>query len=211
MPKEYIESLLKRGADVSISKNGVTPLELVNKWYAYSKTIQMLLEESLKRDVAIPDSINGITPLEWAIQNKISKEAIIKLIDRIPDVNKRLSDGTTPFLCALEAGLPKEYIEGLLKRGADVAIPRSRADENKTPALVVAAMVPHNTEVMELLLQHGAAVDQTDGEGDSVISCLAGSDVNEENIEFLAKRTTNINHPGNYGVQQLIWPVRMDI
>ncbi len=177
-------------------QNGATPLSFALRLRWPEDIIKAMLLQGA--DVNLNEN-SGVSPIVWAIREKASKEIIEMLIDRVKDVNAKLSDGSTPFLCALEAGLPKEYIEKLIKRGADVAIRRDRDDENKVPAITVAAKVPHNIAVMELLLHHGAKVDDLDGEGCDALF-LAVDDGNEENLEFLAKRIANINRVGNFGV-----------
>ena len=192
-----IEKAIAMNDNLNINfSDGTTPLTLALCKNLPKDIIELLLKRGA--DVNLRD-MKGIFPLELAISNNLSKDTIIMLLDRISDLNMRLSDGSTPFLCALEAGLSKEYIKSLIKRGADVAIPRLRDGDSKRPALVVAASVPDNTEVLELLLKHGATVDQTDDEGDNALSLSLAIDKNEINLEFLAKRTANINHTDMVG------------
>jgi hypothetical protein len=90
----------------------------------------------------------GWTPLHTAIQNR-KQEVIEPLIAKGADVNAKDSRGQTPLMAAVNTS-QKDAVELLIVKGADVNV---MGGSNNALSL---AKKRRNTEIVDLLLKHGA-------------------------------------------------------
>src|SRR5262249_30618854 len=118
---------------------------------------------------------DGNRALHWAALNG-NPVLLEQLIARGAAVNATNRVGATPLLYAV-ANL--ESVKTLLKAGADV----NRASQIGTTPIVAAAAYPHSSEVVRLLLEHGAKLNMTQ-ESRSVRDPLSVAAVNGDAETF---------------------------
>ncbi|KAM9804709.1 uncharacterized protein ankrd50l [Neosynchiropus ocellatus] len=156
---EAVKLLLDAGADVDgCDGDGRTALRAA-AWGGHEETVRTLLRYGAQVDKA---DIKGCTPLIAAAYMG-HHEAVEVLLDHNADVNLADGDGRSALsvaaLCVPTAEGVKGYSEVaslLLERGAD---PCHRDHDGMTP-LLLAAYEGHY-EIVELLLEAGADVDET--------------------------------------------------
>ena len=88
-----------------------------------------------------------------------------------------------------------EKVRLLLEKGADVNY-KEKIVLGHTPMTIAAAW--GHTEVVKLLLDHGASVDQQDNDGISALQCAA-STTKSEMVKLLLDRGADVNHRDNSG------------
>lgn len=168
---QAVRLLLEAGADVDgCDGEGRTAVRAA-AWGGHEETVLTLLDYGARVDKA--DS-KGRTPLIAAAYMG-HHEAVEILLDHNADVNLADGDGRTALsvaaLCAPTAAGVKSYGEVvclLLERGAD---PGHRDHDGMTPVLL-AAYEGHE-DIVELLLEAGADVDETAGPNGSSPSAAA--------------------------------------
>ncbi|CAK6971733.1 ankyrin repeat domain-containing protein 50 [Scomber scombrus] len=168
---EAVRLLLDAGADVDgCDGEGRTALRAA-AWGGHEETVLTLLDYGAQVDKA--DS-KGRTPLIAAAYMG-HHEAVEILLDHNADVNLADGDGRTALsvaaLCVPTAAGVKGYGEVaclLLERGAD---PEHRDHDGMTP-LLLAAYEGHD-DIVELLLEAGADVDETAGPDGSAPAAAA--------------------------------------
>ncbi|MCJ1464534.1 hypothetical protein MMC07_003147 [Pseudocyphellaria aurata] len=116
------------------------------------------------------------------------------LLARGADVNAEGGKYAYPIIAAADE-CDVTVVEILVKHGADVNV---KGLGDNAPLLVTAGYgLPKET--MELLLDHGAAIDATDDRGNTVLITTANSG-DTEGLELLLKRGANIHASGDeYG------------
>ena len=125
---------------------GQTPLMLAAAFGSFDAVQQLLASGADARAV----SNSGVTPLHWAAPNTAKVRA---LLAAGADVNAVSQLGRTPLLIAASANGTAESIRLLLARGAKVNV----TDTLGMTPLTAAALV-NDTEVVKLLVEHGADV-----------------------------------------------------
>nr|XP_020476967.1 ankyrin repeat domain-containing protein 50-like [Monopterus albus]XP_020476968.1 ankyrin repeat domain-containing protein 50-like [Monopterus albus]XP_020476969.1 ankyrin repeat domain-containing protein 50-like [Monopterus albus]XP_020476970.1 ankyrin repeat domain-containing protein 50-like [Monopterus albus]XP_020476971.1 ankyrin repeat domain-containing protein 50-like [Monopterus albus] len=168
---EAVRLLLDAGADVDgCDSEGRTALRAA-AWGGHEEIVLTLLDYGAQVDKA--DS-KGRTPLIAAAYMG-HHEAVEILLDHNAEVNLADGDGRTALsvaaLCVPTAAGVKGYGEVaslLLERGAD---PGHRDNDGMTPLLLAA--YEGNDDVVELLLEAGADVDETAGLDGSVPAAAA--------------------------------------
>ena len=120
-------------------------------------------------------SYSGATCLSAAVSAR--REAVVRtLLQHQVDADQRLPGGGTPLMIAAALGLPR-LAEPLLEHQADP----NAADDRGNTALQAAAQfafdsrdTPLATELLELLLRHGARVDMRNQAGQDALLLLLG-------------------------------------
>lgn len=121
-------------------------------------------------------SYSGATCLSAAVAAR--REAVVRtLLQHGVDADQRLPGGGTPLMIAAALGLPR-LAEPLLERGADP----NAADDRGNTALQAAAQFAFDTrdtavasELLELLLNHGASKDARNQNGQDALLLLLGA------------------------------------
>lgn len=168
---EAVRSLLDAGADVDgCDSEGRTALRAA-AWGGHEEIVLTLLDYRAQVNKA---DCKGRTPLIAAAYMG-HHEAVEILLDHNAEVNLADGDGRTALsvaaLCVPTAAGVKSYGEVaslLLERGAD---PGHRDNDGMTP-LLLAAYEGHD-DVVELLLEAGADVDETAGPDGSISAAAA--------------------------------------
>uniref|UniRef100_A0A3Q1EJA5 Ankyrin repeat domain 50-like n=1 Tax=Acanthochromis polyacanthus TaxID=80966 RepID=A0A3Q1EJA5_9TELE len=168
---EAVRLLLDAGADVNgCDSAGRTALRAA-AWGGHEQIVLTLLDYGAQVDKA---DINGRTPLIAAAYMG-HHETVEILLDHSAEVDLSDGDGRTALsvaaLCVSVAAGVKGFGEVaslLLERGAD---PAHRDDDGMTP-LLLAAYEGHD-DVVELLLEAGADVDETAGPDGNVPAAAA--------------------------------------
>jgi ankyrin repeat protein len=126
------------------------------------------------------------------------------LIDRGADVHAETVDGA---ILVKAAGKGHEQIvKLLLDAGADVdSLGKEGANEQTA---VFAAAISDDTEIVELLIQHGVDVNQTDLGGNTPLCIATGYSPNAETVSLLLENGANIDHQNDQGETALYQAVR---
>ncbi|KAK6513075.1 hypothetical protein TWF506_009238 [Arthrobotrys conoides] len=169
-------------ADLRAEK-GVTPLWIASQG-GHTKIAKLLIENG-KVDVNISTHESNRTPLHQAAQR--GNEEIVKLLlAKGAKADPRDARGVTPLFSASQKG--SVSIVKLLAGRKDVDIDVATVKEKRTP-IHQAAQGGH-TEVVKILLEHGAACDPRDNDGTSPL--YAASQSGYTNIvEMLLKQGAN--------------------
>jgi len=171
--KEIAELLISRGADVN-SKNeyGSTPLHYARIGIKRKEIAELLISKgaiinSTDFTKFTPSYNKKITEAEFLIYCiMVNEEPLItELLKKNKKiVNDKTKDGT-PLNCALMWGSPKEVIELLISKGADV----NCSDNLGTPLIIAVNFYENYTtsaeEIIKLLISKGADVNAKDNFG----------------------------------------------
>jgi len=172
---ELVELLLKHGASVDVAdSDGNTALHLALKHYRPRATSSQV--EAVNSVKSVPDILlenkadvnalnsSGETPLHRA-----ALRGLFSIVGKMLEVCGGNPNRGSPLAGACLAGNVK-VADMLLRHGAD---PNQELISNydhlnhKLPLLI--AVENDNSELVELLLKHGANVDATDSEGDTAL------------------------------------------
>ncbi|MFO0892763.1 MAG: ankyrin repeat domain-containing protein [Isosphaeraceae bacterium] len=159
----------------------------------------------------------------FAALRRHQMDRVRELLERGADVNQRDEDGSTPLDYAIsDDDLPPELVGELLDRGAKP----DATDEEGTTALMVAPtpllplLIAHGANVnardraggtpliqaaslgdvkrLEILLDHGAEIDATNGRSNALIAVVEAGQT--ETVRLLLARGADISrHPGTSG------------
>ncbi len=149
-----VAALLAQKADPNIAEpDGTTALD----WAV--RQDDAVLVDKLLRARANPQTANryGVTPLYLACLNG-NAQVVEKLLTAGADVNAPSSEGETPLMTVARSG-HVEPAKILLAHGADVY---ARETWHRQTALMYATAESH-PEMMLLLIEHGALVNDQDG------------------------------------------------
>ena len=151
---DLVNLFLSAGADVNIKDgNGRTPL-FVAVQNGNINIVKLLLDAGA--DVNAKDRI-GMTALILAIRDG-NKEVVELLVNKGADVNAKTNSGMTPLYAAV-SGNHVDIVKFLLDKGADanISITRgARRNAGSSIRLIDMAQQRGQTEIVELLKQHGA-------------------------------------------------------
>ena len=176
--REAVERLIRGGANVGVrDQNGLTPL-MHAAIYGYDDVVAVLLEAGAAVDVTCR---KGCTALTYA-SHAGSVEAVRHLVTHGADLEHRSCVGDTPlYACACgschrsEDGVdwsdPDEpcthhrVAAELINRGADA---NAASADGSTPLTV--AVSHRRADLVQLLLQSGAAPEAVDRQGNTALS-----------------------------------------
>ena len=170
---DAVDKLLDLGFAVgSVDAQGATAL-IRAAGSGYAALVVRLLDVGADPKQA---SYSGATCLSAAVAAR--REAVVRtLLQHGVDADQRLPGGGTPLMIAAALGLPR-LAEPLLERGADP----NAADDRGNTALQAAAQFAFDTrntavasELLELLLNHGASKDVRNQNGQDALLLLLGA------------------------------------
>ena len=171
--------LLDRGADIEArGGSGMTPLHLAVQWKENGPVAQLLLERGA--DINARDD-QGRTPLHVAIERNAGLPIIKALLDNGADIHARGSS---------EKPMLRQMDEMPLPGGADIAVSLHGA-----MPLHWAAAKADAPEVVELLLDHGAAIRARNAKGLTPLHCAARDNANLSVTEALLDHGANVHDP----------------
>lgn len=158
---------------------------------------------------ANPNACNsdGTTALVMAVLHS-DKETVHKLIDRGADVNARTGLGRTPLIAAASVPGRWEMVKLLLEKGAD---PNLKGGDAPSPAPVVAAggdtplteaAKSYDTRSLEILLDHGAKVNEADNVGNTPL-LNAALNANPAAVKILLARGASLKAMSRLGMTPL--------
>jgi ankyrin repeat protein len=165
-------------------------------------TLDSLLQSGI--DINITEEDREATVLLIASSFKDYEDVVLHLIFKGADVNFKGKDGRTPLMWA--AGNSFESTKILLENGADV---NAKGNDGMTAFIqstfgILSKKV--TTDVMDLLLEHGADVNsELTGKDASGWTALLFASVNGDIdlVEYLISHGANVNHTSNEGVTAL--------
>ena len=166
-----IGDLLFRDADSKIkNKNGFSATELAEKTgydlVAYRKNIKASNGEEIEFDNGYLD---GEPRLHWAARyNELAK--IKKWLEEGDDIHARdKKRGRTAFYLAVRLEHP-EVAEFLIEKGAKI---NDRDNDDRTPLMSSMFLNEKNTQIVKLLLSHGADKTLQDKNGKTAYDYLS--------------------------------------
>ncbi len=170
---DAIDKLLNLGFAVdSIDNQGASAL-IRAAGSGYAALVVRLLDSGANPRQA---SYSGATCLSAAVAAR--REAVVRtLLQHEVDADQRLPGGGTPLMIAAALGLPR-LAQPLLEHGADA----NAADDRGNTALQAAAQFAFDSrdtavasELLELLLRHGARIDLCNQNGQDALLLLLGA------------------------------------
>lgn len=170
---DAIDKLLSLGFDVdSIDHQGASAL-IRAAGSGYAALVVRLLDNGANPSQA---SYSGATCMSAAVAAR--REAVVRtLLQHEVDADQRLPGGGTPLMIAAALGLPR-LAQPLLEHGADA----NAADDRGNTALQAAAQFAFDSrdtvvasELLELLLRHGARIDLCNQNGQDALLLLLGA------------------------------------
>jgi ankyrin repeat protein len=150
----------------------------------------------------------GSHVLTWAVGGG-DLEIVKLLLDRGAKLNVRGTTGRSPLGQAVIGRFPA-MVQLLLDRGADINFPGMEytpGEKGEEPRLSVPLLVAAHegaTEIAELLLKKGAAVDSEDSHGDSALMFAARTG-QRAMVDLLIEKGADVNHQGINGHTALIY------
>lgn len=186
--KEFVELLLKYGADVDL-QNAIGDTALMNATYSGNiEIIKLLLEHDA--DIEIRQR-NGLTALILACdeyEEFVSNVEIVKLLLQYgADVNARSNDGATALILAVE-NENIDIVDLLLEKGADIHF---RYTNSKYTILHKATIIGNNN-IIKLLLDNGSYIEEMDENGLTPLS-IAILLNKIDTVKFLIQNGANVN------------------
>ena len=190
--KEITNLLLQKGADVNIKQNTYTMTE-------------DQLPSYLKQFISKPAKtiiVGGRSALHLAVF-KDDMDLIDTLLAKGANIDAVDAQGETPLSHAVIDG-QIEIIKLLLSKGANVNI--KNHEFGMTP-LHLAVIIPFDckTEIINLLLEHGADIDAVTNKGDTAIQYAANyfAANHSEIVKLLISKGANVNIQNAYGATLL--------
>eukprot|EP00049_Salpingoeca_infusionum_P010287 m.174657 g.174657 ORF g.174657 m.174657 type:complete len:238 (-) comp14598_c0_seq3:22-735(-) len=126
--------------------------------------VKTLLDHGADVNMKALPSLHKVSALHLAAKRG-STDIVTTLLDAGAKINARLVSGETALFFACEKG-SVETVETLLVRGAEVNFKSSQG----ATALILAAQLPNNAVVLQLLQKHGAKVNVQMKNGASALS-----------------------------------------
>jgi len=169
---DIVKLLANRGADVGARDSYGTTAIIAAATAGHAQTTAMLLDYGA--DPTFKDSSGGSALSNATLFGQ--KDVVLTILDKTPDLPKDV----TEELLLLAGGLGhKEITLALLKYGVNID---ARGVKNRTP--LMAAVAFNKTEIVKLLIDHGADTNAKDSDGNSVIQ-LAQNKGNYQIIKLL--------------------------
>lgn len=178
-----IRTLLAHNATDITTNSGRTALHLAGM-ENNPELNRILLEASADANVA-DDS--DMTPLHYAIQNGSEEERIAKvqqLLEHGAVVNCRDNKGATPLHYTATMSV-RPLVQALVKAYREEGLNIDEKDNNQETPLHM-ALYSGTHDIMEILLENGARLDERAGDGRSCLVLAAASDdSSKQKVEFL--------------------------
>jgi len=152
-----VDQLLERGADLEVKGEHEATALIIASVFQREEVVRLLLDRGA--DVEARD-IFGATSLIWSARTSVRNVVISLLLDKGADIEAKDETGKTPLMKASERSDPAAAAF-LLDRGADIG---AKDDSGKT-ALMVAQQDYARKEIVDLLLDRGAKVEEVPEEG----------------------------------------------
>lgn len=202
---QEVRLLLRQGADVE------TPYQIQPKFSFQQYLKNRLRGKSSSATYSQPPLLVAIHgPLGASGWPPADRSLIQALLDGHANINATDSNGTTALMAAVVNG-EQEAVRLLLEHGADTrpkdkdsTMTISQGGSTQTVpltgrcALQYAFEMNENTEIMELLLDHGADVDVLDGDGQTPLIAAAGEG-KVETVRLLMAHGADLHMRDNSG------------
>jgi uncharacterized protein len=162
---KLVELLLSYGADTNAKCGSDTPLLSAigsEKW----DIVSILLDHGADANLSTPLAAAADTPLTAAAERPASVDAVARLLERGANPNTPDSIGETALIKAVWPGRAN-VIKVLLDHGANAGV-------KGITGLTALGMAPNDVEIADLLISHGANVDD-------LIPGLLGQDARLDN------------------------------
>jgi ankyrin repeat protein len=190
---EISRALIEKGTDVNLSNNqGVTAL-MFSAAAGQSELVQLLLDKGALLDAR---DNQGRTAMVHAVES--GQAQVTELL-----AHKGADLALTPFKdeAGLKASLHKsmlvravsygkaEEVKTLLRSGVD---PNARTGPRNVPVLLIASGYSHDVEIVSLLLNSGANVDEADDQGITALMEAARANIGEV-VSILLAHQAKVN------------------
>ena len=217
LSRETVSGLIESGANVNArSKEGKTPLMFAaeNKYYSAPEVIETLIVAGADINAISKEKPEGTyfsdgirTPLMYAADTfGGNPKAIRLLLAHEANIEAQDQDGMTPLMLAVKQ-CSLEAIELLLVSGAKVHI------QNKDGNTALSCISPTRRDgkprqVAELLIKHGADINQRIKKGTSTPFARLCVNGQAEFVEYLIEAGANVNFRSIYGYTPIMWVAR---
>ena len=192
-----LKDLLDKGADVNKKDpNGNTALIIATK-KGQLGAVNLLLEKGANMDEKGEEEA---TALMFAIaggHNAVAKA----LIAKGANVNEKNKDGNTALMCSVALNNPVVTQAMLGKEETDI---NAKGQDGNTP--LIAASVLGHTDIVKMLLEKNAAIDEKNQIGDTALFSAA----NPEIIEALLEKGADINEKNQGGLNAFFCSLGMN-
>lgn len=201
---ETLQRLLDKGVNVNSQDMwGYTPLHycaFLGDSSMAAKLATLLLERGADANVHTGTGNYQFSPLHIAALHGHT-DLVQSLLARNGDVNGEDSQGATPlWRAASSSAETRDIVRGLIRARADMNKINNRADERDTAthlgaSILAVAILNHNIDIAELLLQNGAQANIVDFYGKTpLIYAVANND--DAAVELLLSYKADPNLPG---------------
>eukprot|EP00210_Caulerpa_lentillifera_P001277 g1233.t1 len=188
-PLSELRVLIESGVDPDLAYNDTPPL-----WRAAARNRLQVVRYLVDEGGATLDSRNrnGTTALYIAAQRGLT-EIVSFLLERGADPNIESNWGSTSLSVAIDNDY-ESISSNLIQAGAVVEVEKAASGQS----ILWTAAFQGNEEIVQLLLQRGVSVDQTDSTGVTPLYAAVSSN-QVEIVELLLDWTANPNHQKNDG------------
>jgi ankyrin repeat protein len=196
-----IQDLLRQGCDIDTANtNGWTALTFAAK--AGNKAIvEFLVRNGANVNHQTSTSVGG-TVLCFAAGGN-NPAVVDYLIAKGADVNGKSRNGMTPLIYAC-AHNNTNLASLLISKGADVNLPGQLNDQGHSWTPLMTAANSGDVEIIKLLLNAGARLEQTNNNGDTALMEAAKRAVPDV-VKLLIERGANVNARRVFGHTALIY------
>ena len=194
---QQVAEAIKAGADVNAKDNdGWTALMFAAVLNKNPEVITALI----KAGADINAKANGgETALDFAKNNDALKGTdVIRLLGGAPQSAQRSAMTDEEFIELCKSGTAQQVIEAI-RNGANV----NAKDNNGRTALMIAATLNKNPEIITALIKAGADVNAKDNDGRTALMFTAAINKNSEVITALIKAGADVNAKDNDGATAL--------
>lgn len=196
-----VRQLLQARADVDVEDtNGWTPLIFAAK-AGNEAIVELLVRKGADVNHRSTTEI-GTTVLGFATGGN-NPAVIDYLLTHGADINGKARNGTTPLQYTCFQG-NTNLAALLISRGADLNLPGQIDSEGHPWTPLTTAGNSRHVEMIKLLIDRGALLEQTNEHGDTALMEVSKRDVPEA-VKLLIERGANVNAKGPFGHTALIY------